>query len=242
MGFSPDGRTVAAADHGENPPFLVKLYDVNTRLEQGSFEVDSLYPREVAFSPDGRYLAMSVTGGVKLIYLPSFIGGRKPVESGELPRLWEELNAADVGTAYRARWRMVLGGPDAVQFLAGKLPPVRAVAADQVSRLVKDLGSTSFADRHKAMRMLEDHGESVRAALQSELIRTLPLETRRRIEGLLAKLDHPRRERGVDIIETIGTASARAALKEIAAGLPDAHLTRNAKAALARLERRAQVP
>ena len=242
MGFSPDGRTVVAANHGENPPFHVKLYDVRTRLAQGSIEVDSSYPRELTFSPDGRYLALSINEGVKLIYLPRFIGGREPVKLAELPRLWEELNDADVGIAYRAQWRMVSAEADAVRFLAGKLPSVRAVASDQLARLVKDLGSTRFADRHKATQILEEYGESARAILQSELTRTLPLETRRRIESLLAKLENPRRDLSLEIIETIGTESSGAALRQIAVGMPDAQLTRNAKAALARLERRASFP
>jgi hypothetical protein len=68
------------------------------------------------------------------------------------------------------------------------------------------------------------------------------LEVRRRIEGLLEKAAHPvlpserlRPLRAVEVLERTGTDDARAILKELASGMPEARLTEEARAALGRL-------
>jgi hypothetical protein len=69
VGYSPDGRTVAAADHlGKS----LKLYEVATWKERASIAIHSNYPLTCAFSPDGRLLAVPTDEvGVKLIRLGS---------------------------------------------------------------------------------------------------------------------------------------------------------------------------
>ena len=67
MGYSPDGRTVAAADYlGES----LKLYETVTGKERASFAIRSNWPLACAFSPDGKLLAVP-TGetNVRLIRL-----------------------------------------------------------------------------------------------------------------------------------------------------------------------------
>ena len=54
----------------------------------------------------------------------------------------------------------------------------------------------------------------------------------------MARADHavPLQDiRSVEVIEHLGTAPARQLLRELAKGMPEARLTREAKAALARL-------
>jgi hypothetical protein len=99
---------------------------------------------------------------------------------------------------------------------------------------------------------------SVRARLQDTAV--LPIlrkvladepypETRRRVERLLAALAEPALSpkrlaalRGLEVLERSGTAEARALLKQLAEGLPDAQLTRDAKASLKRMTRSSSVP
>jgi len=242
VGFSPDGRTVAAANHGEGETHQVRLFDVRAGLAQGSFEVESAYPRQLTFSPDGRYLAVTSGNNVKVMNLPRFIGGPPPVETAELSGLWDDLDNADVGVAYRAYWRMVLAGSDAVCFLRDKLPPVREVSPDHLRHLIKELGNAHYAIRHKATQALEGHGESAGGALRAALAGSSPLETRRRIESLLARQFDLRRDRAVQILETVGSPPARILLEEIAAGMANAQLSRNAKASLDRLGNRVSSP
>jgi hypothetical protein len=72
-----------------------------------------------------------------------------------------------------------------------------------------------------------------------------PLEVRRRIEKVLAKLDGPvadpwrlRELRAVEVLEHVGTPDARHVLKTLAAGVPEARMTQEASASLERLARR----
>jgi hypothetical protein len=78
------------------------------------------------------------------------------------------------------------------------------------------------------------------------LAKSPSVEVRRRVEKILAKLDDSapsggrlRALRTIEALELAGTAEARHLLQNLAAGAPEARLTRNAKAALDRLKRTA---
>jgi hypothetical protein len=73
-------------------------------------------------------------------------------------------------------------------------------------------------------------------------------EARRRLEPLLAKVERQelsstalRQVRATEVLEHIATPEARDLLKNLAAGATEARLTQEAKAALERLERRADI-
>jgi hypothetical protein len=72
---------------------------------------------------------------------------------------------------------------------------------------------------------------------------------RRRLEELLEELEgFPNRpeqmrvDRALEVLEHLGTAEARALLRELSEGAPESRLTREAKASLQRLSRRAGTP
>jgi hypothetical protein len=78
-------------------------------------------------------------------------------------------------------------------------------------------------------------------ALRRALAGRPSLEVRQRLEKLLDQLAHPspdvlRALRAIEVLESVGTAEAKAVLGKLAAGQPGAGLTREAKAALRRLE------
>jgi hypothetical protein len=87
-------------------------------------------------------------------------------------------------------------------------------------------------------------GEEGAAALRRALAAGPSLEFRRRAEALLERAEAApvpgslRAVRATAVLEYAGTAEARRLLRELAAGAPDARLTREAKAALGRLGRR----
>jgi hypothetical protein len=239
VGFSPDGRTVAAANHLGN---WVKLYEVATGKEQASLEYATTYPQVLAFSPDGRLLAINTEKGVKLLNLPLLVGGVERVPPASLPALWDDLVSDDAARAYRSRCRLLLAGPETVQFLQQKLRPVREPPADRLVRLLKDLESKRYLVRKVAAQELEKFGEGVGPSLQKALERNPPLDLLRRIESLLANLTDPRQDVAVGILESIGDRSARRLLAELASGLPGAHLTREATRACDRLSKRNSGP
>ncbi len=91
---------------------------------------------------------------------------------------------------------------------------------------------------------LERFAEQVLPALQKKLAAKSALEVRQRIEKLVAKIEQLtpeslRRIRALEVLEHIGDSEAKKVLETLAAGAEGAKLTEEAKASLARLNRRA---
>ena len=125
-----------------------------------------------------------------------------------------------------------------------RLGPVRPADADLLRGLVADLNSDSFAVREKARKELEALDDRATDALRETLRQKPLLETRRRIEALLRRVNNPissgealRSLRAVGALEDIGTREARAVLETLAGGASGARLTQEAKAALRRMGR-----
>jgi hypothetical protein len=85
-------------------------------------------------------------------------------------------------------------------------------------------------------------GESAHAALRKALDEQPSTEARRRIEGLLEKLEVPvtapeelRGLRAAAALARMDRAAGRPLLEALASGVPEARLTREAKASLERL-------
>jgi HEAT repeat protein len=110
-----------------------------------------------------------------------------------------------------------------------------------LDKLLTDLGSDRFATREEATRALERLGPEAEAELRKALEAKPSAEVRLRIERHLDRLqtDESRHVRAVAVLEKVGTPEARQQLRRLADGAPPARLTREAKAALERLGRRA---
>jgi hypothetical protein len=111
----------------------------------------------------------------------------------------------------------------------------------QVAKWVADLDADEFDVREKATQELAKLGPAAGPALKKALEGAVSAEVRKRLESLLAKLspqgpnDEPvRHDRLLELLERTEGAEARKLLEELAAGAPEARLTRQAKAALRR--------
>ncbi|TMQ32242.1 MAG: hypothetical protein E6K70_19610 [Planctomycetota bacterium] len=131
--------------------------------------------------------------------------------------------------------------------LRERLHPVSATAVQGVVRQIQDLDSGRFADRENASRALEALGELAAPELEAALRNPVSAEVRRRIESILDKARAAaippnvlRAVRAVEVLDRIGTKEARAILASLAQGVPNARLTREAKASLARIDRASQ--
>jgi hypothetical protein len=160
-------------------------------------------------------------------------------------KAWADLAGADAARAFRARGALASSPEEAVALLKGRLRPARAADAQRLRRLLADLESEQFAVREKAQADLEELGDLAEPALRQALADKPPLEVRRRVQAVLDRLrgpvTHPealRSLRAAAVLEDVGTPAARQLLAELAAGAPEARLTREAKASLARLARR----
>ncbi|MBY0233083.1 MAG: hypothetical protein K2W96_27690, partial [Gemmataceae bacterium] len=100
-----------------------------------------------------------------------------------------------------------------------------------------------FDERQRASRSLEAFGEAVGPALRAARKDAKDIETRLRLDALLAKLAHPppavlRTLRGIEALEHIGSPEARAVLEKLAKGAPESRITQDAKESLGRLGRK----
>jgi HEAT repeat protein len=188
--------------------------------------------------PDAADRAWSVRG-----LSPTARRAALALSSADRHALWADLGGADACRAYRAVWLLAVTGDEAVALIGKHVWPAEPVSAEHVARLLDDLEARRFATRQAAAAELEHLGDLAGPAMRRRLAEHPSLEVRRRLEGLLEKLDagispvHRRNRRAVVALEQVGTRAARRELRRLAGGAPDAALTRNAKAALDRLEK-----
>ncbi len=111
--------------------------------------------------------------------------------------------------------------------------------------LLRDIDSDDFAVRQRASTDLQNLGERATPALNKALEQSPSIETRLRIEKLLAILRPPLAAsellhslRAVEVLERIDSPESRTLLKRLAAGAPDSRCTQDAINALTRLDQR----
>jgi RNA polymerase sigma factor (sigma-70 family) len=244
VAFSPDSRLLAwAADERDN---TVRVLETVTGKEVRCFRGHHSGVMSLAFAPDGRSLASG--GGDSTILVWDVTGRRKngrwseaALSSRELEAHWTELAGDDAGKAFAASWALVAAPRQSVPFLARQLRPVGEADPKRLARLIADLDSKRFAERGKAVRELEQLADLAEPALRRALAGQPPLEVRRRLERLLAKLDwggspaRLRTFRALAVLEHLGTPAARQLLQTLAGGEAHARITREARVILRRL-------
>jgi RNA polymerase sigma factor (sigma-70 family) len=160
----------------------------------------------------------------------------------QVPRLRDDLGAEEFTTA-RSAMRALAGDPGrSVPLLAELLRPPPAATRERIAGLLADLGSAEFRTRDRADRELRKLGAVAEPAFRRALKAEAPLEFRRRVEGLLKRLEESRlspgdlrSQRAIEVLACIATPEARRVLEEVAGGEPEARLTQRARAALRRL-------
>ena len=184
--------------------------------------------------------------------MPVFLGlvivllGGSSGPPGDLKGWWADLGSADGAKAYRAIGQLIAVSKESVPFLNEHLRPVEGIPRASISRLVADLGSERYAEREKAQRELEKLQDLAEEALSKALAAGPTLEVRQRIERLLEKADllkspeRLRSLRAIEVLEHIGTPEAQKVLQKLAEGAPEARQTREARASLERLAKRAK--
>jgi hypothetical protein len=239
--FSPTGRLLA--DGGEDE---VKVFEVESGDEVARLTLEGCDAKCLAFAADGRELAAGYSDTTIVLWDLTGRGrapraGRAPLSREEFEGLWLDLIATSARKASRAVWRLQEAPQQAIPFLDARLRPGKAVAR-QIEAWIADLDSAEFAVREKAQRELERLGGQASPLLKKALGRGPSPEVRRRVESLLATLEssghHLRECRALEVLEYTRTPEARRLLEDLAKGVPEAHLTQEAKAALDRLARR----
>jgi WD40 repeat protein len=254
IAFAADGRILATASpgHSELPirESAIHLWDVVGGAEVGRFRGHGTPVASLAFSPDEQRLASGLTDSTILIWdlkpsLQRVCRARSAVRAEDLPRLWAELASEDARQAQASLWTLASAPSRALPYLEQRLTPARAVGPDRLRRLIADLESEQFAVRKSASEQLRQLDLLAEPALREALKGRPPLESRRRIEELLADFRGPaatderrRVVRAVTVLEHAKSESARRLLRKLAAVAPEARLTREVRAALQRLQSR----
>jgi hypothetical protein len=240
IAFTPDGKLLAVAGWDG----IVRLWELLTGKEIHRFTGHIGEIMSIAISPDGRLLA---TGSKDTSVLVWDLDGREDLRKG-LPSakgmevLWETLGQ-DATKAYLASRRLVAAPQQTVVLLKERLRHTPSVDHDKLTRLINNLGSNDFQVREKASVELAELAELAEPDLQKALKGKPSLESRRRIEDLLKKLqDRPsstrlRVSRSIRVLELINTSEGKQLLQSFADRDSENQLTKEAKLALARLGR-----
>jgi hypothetical protein len=227
---SPDHQLLARID----PHDGVYLYEAASGGLLHRF-TDAIKP--IAFAPSGWQLAAGNAEDHSILIwdLGALFRSLPPPRSGvqSAATLWADLAHRDPAVAHRALWRLAVL-PGRADFLSRRLP---LLPAEAFKRPLADLGSNDFTARQKAEREIAQAGAAAGPALEAALANTEDLELRKRLERLLRPLDPDgtdalRHRRAVLALEASPTPKARKLLERLAAGIPGARLTEEARRAI----------
>ena len=246
LAFSPDGRFLAGA--GPDSNCVVYVWEVLTGREAYRFSGHFSAVDCAHFSLDGRSLVSGGSDSMILIWdLTDGAKANTMLSAQELATLWDDLSATDSPRACKAVWRLSASPQQAVAFLKSRLQPVARLDDNrkkQIAQWIADLDAIQFDRRETASTELEKIAEPAVPILSEALKGKLPPEARRRAQELLDKLsgeslsaDQLRRLRAIQTLEYCRSAAARQLLEALARGAPEARLTREAMAAIARMTR-----
>lgn len=138
---------------------------------------------------------------------------KKPrvLDAKELERCWQDLAHQDASKQYRAFWTLLGGRESSTAFLKEKITPSKTGDVDekQIRAWIRELGSSTFLVRERAMAELRKRLALAAPILEAEAATTKAVETRRRLESLLAELPSRelellRRQIARRIVERIG--------------------------------------
>jgi hypothetical protein len=250
LALAPNNRTLVTA----NTAYL-RLWDLATgkELHRLAFPKEFANSSNIKFiqglylSPDGHCATTALADGTLLVWdltLPSRREGLvvKRPDSKEPEALWNDLADKNGTKGYAAIWKLTDMPEQAVVLFRKNLKPVVAEDFKQAAQLIRDLDSDIFAVREAATEELKKMGRPVAPALREALATKPSLDVRRRLETILTALSTSvphseviRRLRAIQVLEQLGSREARAVLKSLAKGTPEALETREAKESLDRL-------
>jgi WD40 repeat protein len=246
LAFSPDSRILA----GSGPGAVICLWDALTGQELARLSGHQGDVHTLLFTADGKGLFSGSSDTTALLWdVERLHRTSKPYAStladGGADMMWHALAGADAERAHQAVARLA-GAPDrALAVLRRHLRPVPAVDADNVVRLLEELDG-DLAVRQKAFRELDKLGDRIGDAFTQALAAQPGLERRQRLERLQERVlngttmsaEERQTLRAIEVLEHIGTPPARSLLHTLADGAAGARITREAEAALRRVEAR----
>lgn len=235
---------IAVTDH------FLQVWDLATGKERGRWPlpIPGNFVYNFAVSADGNKSITIFADRTALVWDTSrtALPGVQLSRNATAPMIaawWEDLASEDAHRAYQAIWRLVeVPGKTTVAFLGQHLKPAARDAAPEISRLIIELDSDSFALREKATSRLKNLGQAALPAIRQALATKPSPEARQRLRsllppqsGLIPTPEELRSLRAIQVAELIGSKEAIELLDDLAKGKGSALQTREAKAAWERL-------
>jgi hypothetical protein len=199
----------------------------------------------ITFTIDEKKLATSSADSTVLVWDIAKVAAKKSTRVADSDAAWHLLASDNAKVAFAAIENMAADPDKAIKRIADRVKPAEPLDKDWVAARLRDLDDAKFAQRDKATSELEQAGERVVPFLDKFLQSKPSVEARERAERLLAKLRGPTDEkgramqtrRGLEVLEWIGSDSARELVEILAKGAEGSSLTKEAKAALERWRR-----
>ena len=236
---------VALAPHGqllasETKNRKILLWETTTgqsvHILQGGFTS----ARTLTFSGDGARLVSGHEDGTALAW--DLAAATDDPHANNPDQCWDILRG-DAPRAYPALWSMVRAAGATVRLLNRRLRPTPTLKDGDFERWIADLDHSKYAERIRAIQRLQEFGPEALPALRRSARQPRSLETRRRLEGILAVLERKvpppevlRDLRAIQALEMIATPEARALLHRLANGGHHSAKTQAARAAVERLK------
>jgi hypothetical protein len=224
----------------------IVLWEVATGKQRGSWAEAG---KTVSFAADGKMLILGIKDNKVLLQSLSAVRIVPPSKTWVRPTdtdaVWVELMGENADRAYLAVWVLAAAPERALPVLRERVRPAAPPLERRlIDRWIVELDSAQFADRQRATVELEGVGGQAEKALREVLKERPFLELTKRVERLLVRLqglapETVRASRVIEALEQMHTPAAHQFLEALAGGLPDAALTAEAEAALARLGKRA---
>lgn len=244
----PGGR-IAAAGGREGKMYLTELL---SGRPVHVYEGHAGTITALALSPKGDTLASGSADSTILVWDSKWRALQETDSDVSAPirdvdEAWRLLAADDAATADRALRSLQAWGNETVRFLHGRLGPAPHQELGEAAELISRLASDRLSVRETANRKLTELREKAAPAVQHALIETEDDRLRSRLLRIMDALGPSYRDysgeelrpiRAILALESIRTDEARDLLKSLATGSPHALQTREAKAALERLEGR----
>jgi hypothetical protein len=201
----------------------------------------------VVLAPDGKTFATASRDTTALLWNATTLHDpwKTRLTAKERDSHWDDLASPDAVRAYRAIWALAGAPKETVPLLKAHLRPIPKVEAGKIARWIEALDDNRFVERDGATRELEKLADLAVPDLRKALSKPGSVESRRRIEKLLARWagrepppDSLRVLRALEVLEHIGSPEAQQLLQALAEGAAGVLLTREAHAALERLARK----
>jgi WD40 repeat protein len=235
--LSRDSRLLALGDEEGR----IRLLEVASGKEVQQLRGHRGSIASLEFSQDGVFLASGSHDTTALVWdIRPFYPRCNVIQAERMSdALWEDLASNEVGKAFQAEQTLVANPEKATNLLKGRLRPILPLNAEAVQKLIGDLNSDEFRIRERATEKLRNLERTATPLLKKALKAAHSAEVRRRLTGLLADVEEPRRTperlrslRAVQCLKTLGTEPARQLLQSLAEGAADAMLTEEAREAL----------